>query len=348
MPMTMPLMTAPEPVSGGLLALGGIAEGLKSGLLAYHQRKEAEEAKRQKNAMLSIQAQKQGLLYDPNTGNVSRGPEWQRMQALKQLPNKINFIKSAPQDWVMGTTEGQNSLKGVYDELNGIPSLSDEEESDDGVIDREPQGLIDRGPAGAFTPIPGYKPKKERDIEDAIKKAVGIERGKQSVGKILPATQAEKFGDAKSTYDQLDSLEETINANKDSFGPIKGLISGHNPYDTKAMVLNAQLWGSLQKIGTYLEGGVLREGDVEKYKKIMPKLGEEPEVSLGKIQLLRKLVADKEREGAGALGDAGYKTKNIKTRKENLPGILLPQEGGLSDEEERRYQELLKKQGGRR
>lgn len=61
-----------------------------------------------------------------------------------------------------------------------------------------------------------------------------------------------------------------------------------------------------QVIGKALEGGVLRKEDEEKYKAILPTIGDPAEVASAKIKGLWKAITQRRQTTLDSLSDAGY------------------------------------------
>lgn len=69
-----------------------------------------------------------------------------------------------------------------------------------------------------------------------------------------------------------------------------------------------------QVIGKALEGGVLRKEDEYKYAKILPTIGDPPEVAKSKLAELRKALTQRRQTFVESLGDAGFDTGKFSAR----------------------------------
>ena len=69
-----------------------------------------------------------------------------------------------------------------------------------------------------------------------------------------------------------------------------------------------------QVIGKALEGGVLRKEDEYKYAKILPTIGDPPEVAKSKLAELRKALTQRRQTFIESLGDAGFDTGKFSAR----------------------------------
>jgi hypothetical protein len=80
-----------------------------------------------------------------------------------------------------------------------------------------------------------------------------------------------------------------------------------------AQIARSQLESAAQTIGTYLEGGKLAEGDIKKYRKILPQITDTDYVARGKIAKLRELIERKQQEDARVLSASGYNASAIQS-----------------------------------
>jgi hypothetical protein len=69
-----------------------------------------------------------------------------------------------------------------------------------------------------------------------------------------------------------------------------------------------------QVIGKALEGGVLRKEDEYKYTRILPTIGDPPQVAASKLQGLKRALQLRRQTTLDALGDAGYDTSRFLQR----------------------------------
>jgi hypothetical protein len=80
-----------------------------------------------------------------------------------------------------------------------------------------------------------------------------------------------------------------------------------------------------QVIGKALEGGVLRKEDEAKYEKILPTIGDPPEVAAQKIAGLRAALIDRRLRFIESLGDAGFDVSKFPTERQKK---AAPPKGG--------------------
>lgn len=151
--------------------------------------------------------------------------------------------------------------------------------------------------------------------------------GKENVaGKNLSPGDQERFGQGREAIKQLNALQGIVESNTAEFGPIQGRIGSINPYATTAQTVQASVNTAKQTIGKYLEGGVLRKEDEEKYAKILPTLADTPEVANQKISIVRDMLNRKLSGDVAALQKQGYNTQGLEVPKfgSGTPALALP------------------------
>lgn len=127
----------------------------------------------------------------------------------------------------------------------------------------------------------------------------------QKSGYRLPATQAASLAEGKNLPKILSNLQKTFDDNKGVGGPIMGNLV-YNPYATKTQKIQAEIDATKQFVGKFLEGGVLRKEDEEKYKKILPTINDTEAVRTKKISAVKDLISQKYNEYLNSFDDAGY------------------------------------------
>ena len=88
----------------------------------------------------------------------------------------------------------------------------------------------------------------------------------------------------------MSGLIPTLQQHADRFGPVRGNIGSRNPYDTQAQALESEFRAAAQLVGKAMEGGVLRKEDEIKYRKMLPNLGDTPEVAAEKIRVVQQML----------------------------------------------------------
>jgi len=131
--------------------------------------------------------------------------------------------------------------------------------------------------------------------------------------KRLTPGQANVLSEGKQLRFVLDPLKSTIDQNKKMFGPIRGRAGQINPYDVKAQTIDANMRRASQVIGKFMEGGVLRKEDEEKYRKMLPQLQDTPEVAKKKLEGVDILLRKKYNQFLSDYGNAGYDVSRFST-----------------------------------
>lgn len=154
-------------------------------------------------------------------------------------------------------------------------------------------------------------------------------------GKQLPPAQVLSVQEGQQIPKMLKDITVTLENRADMFGPIKGRIGSANEYDTDAQTIDGQMRTASQAFGKYMEGGVLRKEDEDKYRKMFPQLKDTPELAKNKLAIVNKLLVDKHNANIAGLGAQGYSTRGFQKLDEGqLPGLLskgLIQKKGILD-----------------
>ncbi len=124
--------------------------------------------------------------------------------------------------------------------------------------------------------------------------------------KQLSPTQATLLAEGRQLSFVLDPLYKIIDKNSNLFDPILGKLGQLNPYYEKAQKIDDDLRRSSQVIGRYMEGGVLRKEDEEKYRRMLPKLTDTSGVAKDKLDGVAELLEKKQREYIESFARAGY------------------------------------------
>lgn len=138
-------------------------------------------------------------------------------------------------------------------------------------------------------------------------------KAKAPVGfrKSLSAKDVMNVNEGTVIPNQLTDIENTIANNADMFGPIGGRIGSLNPYDTQAQTIESQIRASSQAFGRYMEGGVLRKEDEEKYRRMFPNLSDTPDVAANKLSNVRRLLVNRQSSMMDALKRSGFDVSGI-------------------------------------
>lgn len=124
--------------------------------------------------------------------------------------------------------------------------------------------------------------------------------------KQLPANTVLALNEGKNVARLLPEVEQAIMQNVNIFGPVKGRAGGVNPYDKQAQTVDARMRTASQAFGRFMEGGVLRKEDEEKYRKMFPQLKDTPDLAQNKLAMVRRQIAQKYEDDKNTLGNSGY------------------------------------------
>lgn len=143
-------------------------------------------------------------------------------------------------------------------------------------------------------------------------------------GQKLPADKVLKVNEGNAIPKMLEDIDQTISSNEMAFGPILGRIRAANPYDETAQAVQSQTRAASQAFGRFMEGGVLRKEDEEKYRKMFPNNSDTPETARNKLAIVRKLLVDKQKSDLAALQNSGYDVSgfNAKLPEAANPAVL--------------------------
>ncbi len=111
----------------------------------------------------------------------------------------------------------------------------------------------------------------------------------------LPPTQATTLSEGFQIPLVTKSLEEFLDENNKNykghlFGPVEGL-KAKNPWDIKHKTIDDDLRRASQVIGRYMEGGVLRKEDEEKYRRMLPQITDTVKVAKDKLSGVYSFLA---------------------------------------------------------
>lgn len=124
----------------------------------------------------------------------------------------------------------------------------------------------------------------------------------------LSAKDVMNVNEGNQIPQMLDGLEKTLNVkeNRNNMGPIEGTLRSYWPWDDRTKVLEADIRSKAQAFGRFMEGGVLRKEDEEKYTKMFPNVSDTPEQASAKLDIVRKLLVEKQNSNINALRNSGY------------------------------------------
>ena len=129
--------------------------------------------------------------------------------------------------------------------------------------------------------------------------------------KQLPPAEVRTMTEGASVARMLPEVEKLIDENQDMFGPIEGGVRKINKYDKRAQALDAKIRAVSQAFGRFMEGGVLRKEDEEKYYKMFPQLNDLPEVAREKRAFVSQMLGQQYSDKKNALGASGHDVSGL-------------------------------------
>jgi len=130
--------------------------------------------------------------------------------------------------------------------------------------------------------------------------------GPSMEGKILPPNSVMALNEGKNVARLLPDVEQALQQSEAIMGPVQGRKGSMNPYDTNAQTVDARFRTASQAFGRFMEGGVLRKEDEDKYRKMFPQLSDTPDVARNKLSIVRRMLAQKYEDDRITLGKSGY------------------------------------------
>lgn len=150
-------------------------------------------------------------------------------------------------------------------------------------------------------------------------------QAKAGKGKDLSAAAILKVNEGNSIPGLLDQVSQTIEANQDYLGygaALAGTEAGRfaSPANyEKSKTIDSQMRAASQAFGKYMEGGVLRKEDEDKYRKMFPGLSDTPQVARNKLAVVQNLLRQKQQSDLNALQAQGFNINGLQ-----LPGSDMP------------------------
>ena len=239
-------------------------------------------------------------------------------------PPDLSKIR-AQRDQDLALTDIMQSIGGLGNALSGSNQAPD-----NSIFDSQRKAAIMRGSeagqdaklrqqgvmAAIKAKAQAARQAKDDDYRERKLKAIA---GKGDAEKRLPPPTVLNVNEGAQLPKMLDDVSAELAAKKNLFGPVENMGESipyfpvKNPYNTDKRALDAKLRLTSQMIGKFLEGGVLRKEDEEKYRKMLPVLTDTPEVAAEKIKILRGVLNNRTGSDVGTLKAQGYKTEGLPT-----------------------------------
>lgn len=180
---------------------------------------------------------------------------------------------------------------------------------------------------------PGPDPRATHLRDLQIRKLEG-EVGQQQKGRPLPAGDAAQLGGLVAAQGELKKLHTAFRSDTDWLSGVTRFFPNTDArrFGTKAAVAN-------QVIGKILEGGKLAEGDLARYKAMMPLASDSDATAQAKVDTLVSMIEADRLGRIQGLGQAGFDVSGF------VPVSPQPAAGGWTDADEARLRELEAKAG---
>lgn len=159
-------------------------------------------------------------------------------------------------------------------------------------------------------------------------------------GRPVTSGDAGELADFTTALDDIVAVRMALSGNKATGTQAKVGASLWNPiteltgWGTDAKQKQAVIDRVKQVIGKALEGGVLRKEDELKYAKILPTIGDAPEVVTSKLNGLEAAITKRRAVRIDALADAGYDVDRFRQR---APITAMPDLAGLPENTSRTF-----------
>lgn len=170
---------------------------------------------------------------------------------------------------------------------------------------RELANLQEKGSSASNLPA-AYKEYQLSQSDPGFAQYLNKNTGSSSSLRPLTADQAKLIAEGNQLTSVLNPLYDLIKNNSKIFGPIAGRYYGNNPYNTLGATAESNLRTAAQTVGRYLEGGVLRKEDEDKYRKVLPQLTDTPQVAKNKLDTVARLLKQKQQEYIRGFESAGF------------------------------------------
>ncbi len=138
-------------------------------------------------------------------------------------------------------------------------------------------------------------------------------------GRPVTSGDANRLADLDTSLNDLSTLKGTIPKGATGTAAqigaaLPNFVTNATGWGVTAKEKQAVIDRVKQVIGKALEGGVLRKEDEYKYSKILPTIGDSPEVVATKLQGLQQAISQRKQTTLDALDDAGYDTGRFRSR----------------------------------
>lgn len=164
------------------------------------------------------------------------------------------------------------------------------------------------------------------EMADLLKEAKAFAKSAPGKGLSLPVKDVDSISQSKSIERQFKDLAAVLAKIEGKMGPVEGKLRTLDKWDPDFMEAQAMIQSLLGPVARKVmqEVGALTDSDLESVRKVMPQLGDTPEVAANKLnQLIYNTRANRE-QLLNDFNDAGY---NVKSLMSDAEVELKPGEG---------------------
>lgn len=321
-------------------AMDNALQGMVQGYAGYEAKKQADLLTQRQQALADTQTKLK--MYEMGIANPD--------QALAQLKGEYKQTEIAPaqpaqygQELAGPVMPGQSPLKellsaAVPAQMSPVNPLGTYSEAKKAEMEAKKQlEMLDQEAKRADINYKTQQGKKletmaplEKEKTFAEIRKINAEAAKskketaQPIGKQISAKDVATFNEGNQIPTMLNDVKQIIASNADMFGPVAGRKASYNPYNERAQTADASLRTASQSFGRFMEGGVLRKEDEEKYRKMFPQLSDTPEVAANKLEIVNRLLVNKQNSTIDALKRSGYNVSGIEQplTQSQVPQVL--------------------------
>lgn len=259
-----------------------------------------------------------------------------QQQNIAAQRQQIEQMRNAPQELdlsaLMGLTDawtGSNFMRSYQRPETKQERAYKASQMEQG-LQRQEMGLIDDE-----IKLLSLLDRKQTAKQKAAEKAQAKDKPKE-----LTQNMIKTLNEGNAIPGMLSNLGSVIEENKDVFGPLVGRFRSMNPYDEDAKKIDAEMRAKSQAFGKFMEGGVLRKEDEEKYRKMFPQLSDTPETAADKLAIVQDLLEKKQSSDIEAFQAQGFDTTGLTMKR-------AQRSSALDDQSKSRLEELRAKMKGR-
>lgn len=187
--------------------------------------------------------------------------------------------------------------------------------SNDKYVDLKTKGVLVEPKAG----IPTVQVRTAEGVKTfgVIQEPKEAKAGFSPDGKQMSETATMRVSAGRDAFDSMSTVRNSMKEYKSIMGPVEGRFRAMNPYDVDAQNFNSAMRIASQNVGKFMEDGVLRKEDEEKYKEMLPNISDKEEVAEFKLQQVSEMLQKKHNQNVQALKDQGYSIKGLELADES-------------------------------